>query len=153
MQNWSILVHDIRNSYTQQLIRAASMVYRQQAPAAKVKFANLTNYNLINPWKQDVYKSLKFGGLGRDWHLEHGHKKCKVQLLAGLKLVMKWFNTKVLSCLVIVRLMTSTGRMFHKRGILLKYECLEYYWHYRSVVIYVLWQVVKSQNKSDRCSC
>jgi len=36
-----------------------------------------------------VGMSLKLGDLGIDWHLEHGHRKWKEQLLAGSKLVMK----------------------------------------------------------------
>ena len=68
---------------------------------------------------------MKFGGLGSDWHLAHGHRKWKVQLLAESKLVMKWLNKNVLSCFLIVlieRFRFMTGKAFHRREILLKYE-------------------------------
>ena len=36
-----------------------------------------------------VCKSLKFGGLDKDWHLEHGPKKWNIKLLVGSNKVGK----------------------------------------------------------------
>ena len=71
---------------------------------------------------------MEFGGLDSDWHLAHGHRKWKEQLLAESKSVMKWLNKNVFSCFLIVlteRFRFMSGKAFHRLGIILKYECLE----------------------------